>query len=342
MNKSLLPYLFLIIVILTLFFTGIVENAVDLLLNNNLRYEYVIIFLIIFSLAQILRALRLKLLLNIREISITYFIKMIYLSWFMNVIFPARLGEVSQIYMLKKKNISTTKASVTIVLDKIVDLLTLMMLLIVLLNIVKFNHTIASDLNFELFYFLSSFICGMIFFSLYLAYGYPEFLKSMVSKLLPENKFTFRVLKLIDNVSLSLKELVANPSRFVYIFLLSFGVWLLEMTSIYIIALSLNISLQPDIAFLAQIITFGSMIIPLTPGGFGTYEATSGFVLASLTDHDLSDTTLPLATIEHTLRQTYSIIAGSIALYSVDRSEFKQYIRNSKNQNDNGSEPKNI
>lgn len=329
--RSLLPYFFALLVIIILLYTGIIENAIDLISRNNIKYEYLLLFTLVFTGAQILRAYRLKLLLNLDEISILYFIRIIYLSWFMNALFPARLGEVSQIYMLKKEGVSTTKATVAILLDKTIDLLTLIILLFVLLNIVNYNHDLSNNLNYILFFYLGIIIIAIIGFFFILIYKNPTVVIALVTKILPDSALTKKLVKLIQNVNFSLKELAANPSRFMKIALLASGVWLLEMSTTFIIASSLNIEIHPDIAFLAQIITFGSMIIPLTPGGIGTYEGTLGLVLATLTNHDLSETTLPLATIEHTLRQIYTIIFGLISLYSMDRYEFKDFVNKPDN-----------
>ena len=76
-----------------------------------------------------------------------------------------------------------------------------------------------------------------------------------------------------------------------------------------------------------ELIVLITIIIPLTPGGFGTYEIALAFSLNLFFNLNLDNEALPIAFFEHAIRQVYVYLTGFFILL-ISRIKTKQLIDN--------------
>ena len=99
------------------------SEGLQLLLNN---YQYPLFFLLLFSIAFFIRGYRWNLLVSDTANRKIYFIKLIYIAWFLNAITPGRLGDFSRVYFPRKEKVLTAGTAFSAVLiDRLFDLLIL-------------------------------------------------------------------------------------------------------------------------------------------------------------------------------------------------------------------------
>lgn len=182
----------------------------------------------------------------------------------LNNFLPLRAGEAYRVLSLSKHStISKTGSISTLMLDRILDGLTLVIILIYTLP--KENNPVwlKNMLNISIWIFIGGFIV------LFLIANINHILER-IEKLFLKLHFELGF-KLISKVVNALK-IVKNPWQLLILTILSILVWLFEGGMYYCFAksLSINISFTQSLLVLA-IVNFG-ILIPASPGYIGTFE----------------------------------------------------------------------
>lgn len=126
----------------------------------------------------------------------------------------------------------------------------------------------------------------------------------MKLKIQPARRF-FRFLVNTYNQVLGLQKLTVP---YLLAFLLSMGIWMLEVLAGYWLIYQLGFDIS--FASLALCMAFANLCkaLPLLPGGLGTYEA--GFLLVGTMLGIPVDQLVTLSIVDHLLKKLYNIIAG--------------------------------
>ena len=110
------------------------------------------------------------------------------------------------------------------------------------------------------------------------------------------------------------KKLGNSKKRILFLFMISIPIWILQGSTLFFVSKAVGYNFPVVDTLTASISAFVSMIVPISPGGFGTYELVAGFVLSILiVNAPLQSVAIPLAITEHLLRQIVILILGSIA-----------------------------
>ncbi|OLS23331.1 MAG: hypothetical protein HeimC3_24950 [Candidatus Heimdallarchaeota archaeon LC_3] len=276
-----------------------------ILLSN---YELVVFFLILFALAFFFRALRWNLLLLENTKEKLYFYKLIYIAWFLNAVTPSRIGDLSRVYYPRKDNKSSAGNSLfALIVDRLLDLSMLVFLLFFWL-LYGFSFV---DNEYQLWILIV--VLGMIssfFFLIVLISFYPEVIEKWVKKL-PNKTLQINLLKVIQNFNQGILSLKRTPIRFVASIGLTISIWILESTSVFLIARALGFQIDFTICMMAATLGFIGAAIPLLPGGLGSYEAGIGTVLLLLTPLTIQEAIL-IAFFDHMIRELFVIFVGGI------------------------------
>ncbi len=194
-------------------------------------------------------------------------------AWFVNWITPLRIGEMVRLYSAKKnEGISYGANSAAIAIEHIFDLIAILIIscfsLIVTLQLgsVPDNAIIILVLALAAIIGLIVLVFVLLFFGKKVAR-----LAKPISQELYEN-----LLRLHSSFKTGFKIASKKPVKLILMALLSFVIWVIETTMLYILIIGLNMNVPFSITMLAGSIGFLTFTVPLLPGNIGTYEA--GFV----------------------------------------------------------------
>jgi len=300
-KQTLISFIIVIIILAFLLFN---VNLSELIKHiSQINPVYYILGIIVFYLSILPRAIRYNILLRniginqkIKEITEIYF-----LSWFANLIAPAKLGDLYRSYLIKKNygNSKSETLGATFV-ERLMDLI----LLIILISVAGFlliEETISGQIkNFLIIAYL---ILIVLIISIFILKGF----RAKLTKLLPE-RFQHIVPNFENSMSTCLTKKTIIP-----IFFLTIIYWALEIGTLYLVALALNINLSLMLIIFITLIAALASVIPLTPSGAGTAEAgvTATLVLFG-TPYGLA---LAIAIVHRSIDYYSGLITGAIVYF---------------------------
>lgn len=190
--------------------------------------------------------------------------KILYLSWFANVIVPAKLGDVYRAYLLRQEaDVSMPRSYGTVLAERILDLVVLLLLFISAI-LISLHGTLPSQVELALVVVLAlvvGLIVGLVALRLY---------RNQIGRLVPA-RFRPHYVNFQEGTLGSFKRLhLLAP--------LTFAVWSFEALRFMLVALAVGLlSGDPLHIFAAALfIALGESLlttVPLTSGGLGFVEA---------------------------------------------------------------------
>ena len=250
---------------------SLISKVYDDFVNSNLYYLFLVIFL--FTLSNVSRALRWRMMLKPIGISASFFssFNSIMLGYFANLGLP-RVGEfVRAAALAKKENVKFDKVMGTIVLDRIIDVISLLIVFVVtilissgkLINFIRDNGDLSDKMmkiiNNPVYWFFGVSFLILAFF------------------ILKSNKFKnsfigIKILNFIQGILTGIKSIksIKNPGIFIFH---SIFIWVMYFMMNYVGFLAFEPTSGLGIDAAIVVFTFGSlgMVIP-SPGGMGTYH----------------------------------------------------------------------
>ncbi|MDH4214668.1 MAG: flippase-like domain-containing protein [Candidatus Thorarchaeota archaeon] len=291
-----------------------VDRIIGMLFLVTTNPIYLVLFLMAFLGAFLFRAKRLQIIVGEKGIPFKFYLNILFASWFLNVLVPARIGEGAQIALLNAEyKVPVGKAMASVVTDKLFDLLALLLLFSSFLAVIGID--LQQEPTLGGFIIIASIIVLVLFIGLLLIAIIPNRLIYLVNRLFSRwNRLSTILCRLIDSASSAVKDLGSSKSQLAFLFVLSLPIWLCEAATLLMIAGAIGYGFPIIETMTAAIAAFLSMTIPVTPGGFGTYELVMGFILSILVvDAPFETVALPLAITEHLLRQVVTLVVGAIS-----------------------------
>ncbi len=266
---------------------------------NKINIVYYILGLIVFYLSFFPRGLRWNLLLrNIKIYKKTKDISEIYfLSWFANLILPAKLGDLYRGYLFKKNyNRSKSEIMGTVFMERFIDIIFLILFLTLSGFIIfkdKFSKTIQE-------YLILAYILLII---IIISFILIKKFRIKLSKLLPK-KFQHIIPEFEKSASSCVKK--DNILSLIFVTLVY---WALEAGTLYFSAKALNIDLPFTIIIFVTLIAALISTIPITPSGAGFAEAgVTGILVAIGLNYDIA---LTLALVHRSIDYWSGLIIGT-------------------------------
>lgn len=191
-------------------------------------------------------------------------VEIIYISFFANVVVPARLGEVYRAYLLRQETgLSATRSFGTVLAERLLDLIVLVLLLITAI-MVSLHENLPSQLLFGLKITIALVAAGI------LALVALRIMRERVARVIPE-RFRGRYYQFQEGTLGSFRRLPSLTG-------LTVAVWACESLRFYFIALALNLIGGSPLHVIAAACFIGLgeallTIIPFTSGGVGLVEA---------------------------------------------------------------------
>jgi len=233
---------------------------INSLVNANYVYMVSSILLLIFII--FLRSIRWRFLF-VEEININDLYKSQLVGYMGNNILPLRLGELLKAYYLEKKSkISKYEVLGTVVLERVLDLVGLILLFFILINFSLFDLVDSSYI--KIFYFILFFTLILILVSLKLSEK-----KDYKSK----NKFPLILNDIIRGFS-SIDRL-----NFLLSILSSILIWISYAVVVFLVQESMYLDLNFIQCILILFLSSIALMVPSMPGNIGTFEGAVVYTL---------------------------------------------------------------
>ena len=238
-------------------------------LAYSINYSLIIFSSLILIFTVYLRALRWKILMNDRG-KVNFLYKSELIGYFINNIFPLRLGEFVRAHIVGEKySVSKPKVFGSIVLERFLDMAAVSFLLVILLFKGSFFLNL---INQYLFYSLLAVLIITVFGILF-SYSKNSTLKT-------KNKYLIIILDLYNGF-INLRK-----DNLLFIFLYTFLIWSFYLFQLYLVQTAFNLNLSIEQTSILLIISSVAISIPALPGNFGTFE---GSVVYSLSLFNIID-----------------------------------------------------
>ena len=291
---------------------SVAETIAEMRMANPL---YLILALLIFYLTFPLRAIRWRLLLEQSVIttradraswaSMPALMEYIYLSWFVNCVVPAKLGDVYRGYLLKHNGKTSFSSTIgTIFAERLLDMLGLFTFLTIS-GFALFGTHLPPETQW-LFYIGAGLVGVIILLLLSLRWLGPT-LERFIPARLKERYARFSASALTSFKPAMLPRLIG----------LTLLIWLLEGCRLYFVIVSMNLALPLPLVVFVSLASSLLTVVPFTPAGLGLVEGAVTAVLVTVVN--LSRPVALAVTLLDRLMNFWSIIVFGLVLYLVSK-----------------------
>lgn len=278
----------------------------DLLIKSLklIDYRWVLLAMALYTFDMVIRAFRWKVVLKGNDIRISIWDSFLAynLGNSLNIIIPAKLGDIARSYYLKKKfALGYSRTLPATFLDRVFDVLGVYVVLL-FCGIYIITGTTLAD---WLYYTFAAGIAALV-----LTVAALEMLlkrKEAVDRLKSE-KLKSLIRSLLEAFSASFKD----KGNFILLLVCSVIIWLCEGVFSYLIFISMGQYMNPIIIIFATMIAILTKVIPITPGGIGVFEGTMVLML-SLFGLDPKAGAI-VSAVNHFMMNFYTILLGIYAL----------------------------
>ncbi len=299
-------------VILIIFWVKLVNINEVLLAIQKANLWMTLPFIACFMLSNLLRSLRLKLLLSEFKIPLKNVIFLNYLSQLLSFTIPLRVGEVTKgVYLSIEYPIVFSKALIWTFLDRFLDFWFILILSAVLLLFLPTNL----PKTFPNYIFLSVVVIsiGVIFLLIF-----PKTIKkffSVIKNILIWEKFKKIFIKITDFFVDNIHFLNKGPKKTTILFILTILALISDgMSWYFILAAVLGPNLGFPKIFLGSLLASLTFLIPAAPGYVGSAEASALVVFSYGLGFDKTAVSA-IAVLFHILTLSSILFFGLISLY---------------------------
>ncbi|MFA6254814.1 MAG: lysylphosphatidylglycerol synthase transmembrane domain-containing protein [Patescibacteria group bacterium] len=179
----------------------------------------------------------------------------------LSLVTPGKIGEAAKIFYLHQDNYPLRSSLITIIFDRLADLIFL-----ILTTYVGF-FIFSQYFSQEILYLTLLMIISLIF--LYLINKNKNYLK--ILEFIVPNKYRELIIKNSQGIIGDFKKY--NFNEYLFIFFLTFGSWLIYIGQIYLLGLSLGLNL--NFLFIIPMVALANTadLLPISFNGLGTREA---------------------------------------------------------------------
>ncbi|MFN3383682.1 MAG: flippase-like domain-containing protein [Archaeoglobaceae archaeon] len=252
---------------------------------SMLKVEFVAIASFLYSLSFFLRGFRFRYIISTigEKSSLKTSTFAVSIGQTVNVITPARIGDVARAYVLKRFGVSYTTSLGATAVERLFDILSIAIIAIVASFYLRTE-------SFEILYAII-----FAFVILFTILGLSK-MKNVVGTMMKKARVAL------------------NPRGSLVLILLSLLLWISDIFVCYLIALSFGI----PFATIALAVAVGNIVkaIPITPGGIGTYE----LALTAIIGLQNPYSAFAIAFADHAVKNLITVILGIIALSATNLS----------------------
>ena len=281
------------------------EKFLDIILQTS--PYWIAVSVLVYAISWIFRTLRLeKFTANAgKNINMLDLFKLYISGYALNVILPAKVGDVATVGYLKMEGINIGRAAAIILQTRILDVLALILLSIP--AFIFFFEKGASE-----WIWTTIFICILI---VAVPMGIVlldrnKIFSAILEKL--KDRYNHKILKLLAGKTRDAyegyHEIVSNKRLLVASILLSLMIWLFEALTCYTVSIAVGAQITIIALIFAVSIANVGKCVPATPGAVGIYE---GIFVAVLVLFGVSfDIAVVIAIVDHLIKNLFILMIG--------------------------------
>lgn len=239
---------------------------------GKLSVSYIVLGIIFYNFAHLLRTFRLYFLMNDSNIGFINLLKLQYKANAVNLILPFKLGESYRIYAFSKPLGNITKSLITLFIERSLDLFVIFFILTI---VYTFNTDINSNYTFILYFILT--VSLIIIITIYSIL--PQTLQLIQKRILEKGNIQFKtvsffITKLLESITI-LTELINNKISSLSI--ISLLIWIFEIATLITFFNIFNTDFK--IYTVLSIYIALSSLLPNGPAGLGGIQLAFYYVL---------------------------------------------------------------
>ena len=301
--KHIISFMFGICILAAMIYYGDIDYFVDKM--SNMSESLLIVSIIIYTISWIFRILRLKIVtLYFKvDISLKNLFKLNISGYALNVILPAKIGDVARVLYLKSYGMKIEESLASIIFVRILDLMAVGLLAMSFIFI-GFKVPIINKYASLLIGSCLLISLGLIIFKKIISLSYIlDVIENKITL-----KFTKGLVKIGKGMHVGLSDLFSIHRILIKCVLFSLSIWFFEILTCYFVALSLNIYVPIFFMIFGIAIANIAKIIPGTPGGIGLYE---GIVVIVFSAANVGyNDALSIAILDHLIKNLFIVILG--------------------------------
>ncbi|MHA1192180.1 MAG: lysylphosphatidylglycerol synthase transmembrane domain-containing protein [Promethearchaeota archaeon] len=291
---------------------------------NNLQQISVIgifFFSLTYTVAFIFRTLKLKLVFNGINIEPSFFTiyGAIGTGWAINELTPAKLGDLAKMEYIRQKetNIPLSKSLCAVLIDRFIDLIILFTITCITLVYIYFSGvSYTSELNLPFFVIVGAILLLVIAIGLVLLFFKTELILKILGRV--STKLRNLLERFIKRFIEGLNDFRKDRKNIFLVLLYNIPTWFFESITLVIVFYLAGYQINIFIIILAQIITFFTKTIPITPGGWGVSEIIGALLISIFYPLLPYNEILSLFILDHILRVIYVFIYGGISTVAIN------------------------
>jgi len=237
-------------------------------------------------------------------------------GFLVNTLVPVRLGEFVRAYVLgEKEGTGFAPSFSSIVVERTLDLIGLLSIGIVTMFLVSTQAELSSIVVdiFQAVAVLIAVILAVMVVGIKKETLIIGWVFGLTSRIPFVKKYSSRISEFASSLIKGVQGLSQDPKRFVVNMSLTWILWLIQTTTIYLIFQAFNYPLPLLAAFLGGVLMAVSHILPATPGYVGSYEA-FWVLIFTLLGVPQVDLLLAMAVISHLVGLLPIIIIGCVSI----------------------------
>ena len=236
---------------------------------SHVYFPYVLLALLLIFIIQVLRSIRWGLILkDIVKVDLFTLFSITSVGFLAIVAIPARLGELARPFLIsRKKNISMSAALGTIFVERILDMITILLIGIITLPMLPLSPWLIRSI------FIMVVIMALAVIGLWLIIRKRNILEQATFPLplFIRKKYETEIRNLISHFIDGLAA-IKDRKKFVQVVLLSLCIWIINGLSIYVLFMAFGYSLPFWAAFILMFILILGIAIPTAPGFVGNWH----------------------------------------------------------------------
>ncbi len=269
MNKFLKLVIISIISILGLYYAFKGEDLANLIMHiKNVDFKNFLFAIFVLLISCLVRAYRWNLIMRpFTSISYGNVLSATMIGYFGNGVLAFRLGELLKAYSVANKNsITTAQAFGTVVLERLLDIITLLAIIVLLIPWFPFEYDM---IKYSVLVFSALTIIAIIILYIFSKYNLIKKYNKFVSN---DSKSKKKIFSSISNIFDGFTSLKANKEISMIIFS-SIILWIIYLFETMIIVRACNLDFNIIDSGIILVIGSIALGIPALPGSAGTYDA---------------------------------------------------------------------
>lgn len=317
-------FLTVILAILILTFVATFLGVSDILENvKHASFEKLVLASLVYCISWPLRGVRFQQILKRlgNQYGLGFLTGSIFISQSANVILPARIGDLSRMYILKKsKDLSLTTSLSSLTIERVFD--------VVAITSIAILSSSGAASRFELVPWMDSMIklsglAVILFFAILFSVSFREGRTKKGSRRSKKENSPGGHLGKIKDFSFTflhqMSIIAVQPGAFLAVTASSLLIWGMDIFTCYLVlkafptvGVDLSSTYMISLIFLAVAIGNIAKTFPITPGAIGTYEValTAVFGLGGIKP----EIGFTVAVLDHIIKNSITLIGGTFAL----------------------------